>query len=63
MTLEEARSNLGATVHYRAGGMRPSAFEPGTITSVNDEYVFVRYEGDYHGKATRPADLTLIGKP
>jgi len=31
--------------------------ESGTITSFNKSYVFVRYVGDMHGKATMRCDL------
>jgi len=34
--------------------------EDGTITSVNDDYVFVRYAGDNASKATRPEDLQWL---
>jgi hypothetical protein len=34
--------------------------EDGIITSLNDEYVFVRYAGDVHSKATRYEDLRWL---
>lgn len=57
MTLDEARQSIGSGVVFRGGAS--SEDEDGVITSVNDTYVFVRYGGDQHGKATRPEDLTL----
>jgi len=32
----------------------------GVVTSVNDTYVFVKYTGDIHPKATRPHNLFFI---
>jgi hypothetical protein len=58
MTLDEARANIGAAVVYSA---HPDRREDGTITSVNEQYVFVRYLGDKHSKATMPEDLALNG--
>ena len=52
MTLEEAREHVGSGVVYRG--------EDGTITSVNDSFVFVRYGSDQHSKATSPGDLQLL---
>lgn len=34
--------------------------ETGTVTDVNNYYVFVRYDGDRHSKATRPEDLVRL---
>jgi len=34
--------------------------EDGIISSVGEQYVFVRYKGDFFGKATDPARLTLL---
>lgn len=34
--------------------------EDGVVTSINDKYVFVRYGGDTHSKATSPGDLELM---
>ena len=31
--------------------------ELGVVTSFNSQYVFVRYDGDHHSKATRINDL------
>ena len=58
MTLEEARARIGEPVAYRPRvGAKP---EFGTITSVNDAFVFVRYGADVGSKATRPEDLRCI---
>lgn len=57
MTLEEARGSIGRWVVYRSPGRIP---EHGVIRSVNEAFVFVRYAGDKHAKATQPEDLTLV---
>jgi hypothetical protein len=62
MTLDEARESIGAMVRYQPNGLFPQNAEIGLIRSVNAQYVFVQYEGDYGSKATDPADLTLILK-
>jgi hypothetical protein len=50
MTIDEARGHIGEGVVYMpAHGDR--------ITSVSDRFVFVRYTGCQHSKATDPADL------
>lgn len=60
MTLEECRNNIGRLVTYIPfRSCDQSLLETGTITSVNDKYVFVRYGNDINSKATRPEDLTL----
>jgi hypothetical protein len=57
VTLDEAREHIGNGVVYDPGyGLK----EDGVITSVKDPYVFVRYRGDQHSKATIPADLTPL---
>ena len=55
ITLDIARANVGRGVIYTAYDGAPS--EQGVITSANDNYVFVRYDGDQQSKATRPEDL------
>lgn len=58
LTLDEARRSVGAGVVFRGGASAED--EAGVITSVNAAYVFVRYAGDQHSKAT-PADrLSLL---
>jgi hypothetical protein len=57
ITLDEARSRIGDGVVYYSPGHRR---EDGTVTSVNDTYVFVRYAGDSHSKATHPRDLEFL---
>jgi len=57
VTLAEAAENIGKLVVYTAPH---GAREDGVITSVGDAYVFVRYSGDSHSKATMPQDLTLL---
>jgi replicative DNA helicase len=58
VTLDEARRAVGSGVVYvpHLGGLR----EDGVITSVNADYVFVRYRGDQTSKATPPECLTLL---
>lgn len=60
MTLDEAREHIGHGVIYRPYAPELDAVEQGEITSVSDSYVFVRYKGDQHAKATAPALLTLL---
>ena len=61
MKISEAEKSIGAKVVYIPFADRGPVFkEEGVITSCNDEFVFVRYEGDFHSKATRPDDLTLL---
>lgn len=75
MNLEEAREHIGSGVVYDPGQYQerwgyvglmrtiesaPLRKEDGMITSVNDTYVFVRYAGDQHSKATSPEDLELL---
>jgi len=57
VTLTEAAENIGAGVVYTAPH---GAREDGVISSVGAAYVFVRYGGDSHSKATLPQDLTLL---
>jgi len=58
--LEKAAEHVDREVIYRppGGGER----ERGVITSVNDTWVFVRYEGQLSSAATHPANLTLAKK-
>lgn len=58
MTLQEARDLIGHKVAYRP---TVGKVEEGVITAVNTAYVFVRYGGDMHSKATRPEVLETIG--
>ena len=63
MTTEEAREALArdrdpGVVYRPYPGAEP---EEGTITSVNDSYVFVRYGRQRGSVATSPADLELLG--
>jgi hypothetical protein len=61
VTLTEAREHIGAGVVYRPLPNAPwSPTEDGTITSVNERWVFVRYAGDTNSKATDPAHLTFL---
>jgi hypothetical protein len=56
LTLEEAAEHVGHGVVYLP------QHEDGVITSVNDRWVFVRYSGDSHSKATNAHDLTLLAE-
>jgi GrpB-like predicted nucleotidyltransferase (UPF0157 family) len=58
VTLEEAADHIGSTVVY-APPDGPHLDETGVITAVTSRYVFVRYHGDTHSKATAPANLHL----
>ena len=57
MTLDEARANIGNGVVYAP---EHGAAEEGTITSVNDRFVFVRYGSRRTPAATEPAALSLL---
>lgn len=50
------KSDVGRGVVYRPGHPWVPP-EDGNISSWNDKYVFVRYRGDLHTKATDPRDL------
>ena len=58
MTLDQARARIGSGVVYRSHLDAPA--EDGTITSVNDRYVFVLYAGDRTPKATPAEALTFL---
>lgn len=60
MTIEEAKNMLGAGVVYKNGN---GSSEDGVITSVNSTWVFVQYRGDFHSKATDPAQLNPLARP
>jgi hypothetical protein len=62
MTLEEAADHLGQEVTYTPYD-GPAHTEQGTITAVTERYVFVRYTGDQHSKATAADRLQLAGGP
>lgn len=46
-------------VIYKKGASKQ---EEGIITSWNSKFIFVRYHGDIHSKATAPEDLNFIRK-
>lgn len=58
ITLAQARNHIGSGVVYTAphGATR----EDGVITSVGQQFVFVRYAGDNHSKATHPDNLDFL---
>lgn len=60
MTLDQAREHTGHGVVYRPYARELDGVEQGEITSVGQQYVFVRYAGDQHSKATAPEALTLL---
>lgn len=57
MTLDEARANIGNAVVYAP---EHEHAEEGTITSVNDRFVFVRYGTSRTPAATDPGALVLL---
>ena len=63
MTLDEARNHIGNGVIYVPSGSSADAAEEGTITSVGERWVFVRYGSSRTSAATDPADLTLLARP
>lgn len=48
------QDDIGRLVIYRQGS---ELEERGVITSFNDNYIFVRYNGDVNSKATNSWDL------
>jgi hypothetical protein len=55
MTLDEARSHIGARVTHQATGV---------IHAVTDHYIWIRYDGDETAlKSARPESLTLDVEP
>ena len=63
MTLKEAAENIGHKVVYTPyPGCPTTILEEGVISSVNDEYVFVRYSLGDTAAATNPEDLELSWK-
>lgn len=61
MTIEQARDAVGRKVVYRAEYQTPrEPGEEGVITSVNSQYVFVRYGAKAGSQATYPRNLELI---
>lgn len=57
ITLEQAKQNIGNKVIYLKGTDRQ---EEGIISSVNENYVFVRYGGNCTAQATKPKDLVFL---
>jgi hypothetical protein len=60
VTLEEARERIGSLVIYKPFGQGMEAWEEGTITSVNDSYVFVRFRTGWGSVACVPDSLTFV---
>ncbi len=59
--IEVSEKDIGRRVVYYFG-KEPFSLpcEYGTVTSLNEKYVFVLYDGDIYSKATRPADLEWV---
>ncbi len=58
MNIAEARDNEGKRVKYQRPGGPP---EYGVITGFSTAYwIYVRYDGNRHSKATAPEDLELV---
>jgi hypothetical protein len=62
-TLDDAWANIGNGVLYLPRGGDIDSTEEGTITSVNDQWVFVRFGSSRTSAACDPADLTLLAGP
>ena len=63
--IEPVSSDIGRSVIYKHshhnGKMEVySVIEQGVITSFNESYVFVRYDGHQHTQATRREDLQWV---
>lgn len=50
-----SNNDLGRGVVYHSHGVS----ESGVLSSWNEQYVFVRFDNDLHGKACRPDDVTF----
>lgn len=57
MTLKEAREHIGSAVIYLKA--KDNSERIGYITSVNDTYVFVRFNYTSTSHAVRPEDLKI----
>lgn len=57
MTLKEAREHIGGAVIYLKA--KNDNERIGYITSVNDTYVFVRFNFSLTSQAVRPEDLKI----
>ena len=55
--IEPTRDDIGKRVYYKQPWMKPSDYEYGTITGINDSFVFVRYGSDVQAKSTCRKDL------
>lgn len=62
MTLDEARGHLARHGEQARVVYQPShgPAEEGVITSVSNQYIFVRYGSDAGSKATRPDWLAFV---
>jgi len=60
MTLDDARSAIDREVLYLPSGGSIDSTEVGVITSVGDQWVFVRFGTSATSAALDPADLTLL---
>lgn len=64
MTIEEAKNAIGERVEYKQWWQRQNEKgQKGVITSVNGNWVFVRYDDTrtLDGIATNAGDLILLG--
>ena len=60
MTIDQAKSNIHFRIlYFPYDGCRDDEIEYGMITSCNDKYVFVLFDGDLYPKATNPSDISL----
>ena len=60
MSIDEARAHVGDRVVYHPWGERAGERrEYGVITSVNEWYVFVRYDGKQASQGSYPEQLAL----
>ena len=54
---KEEQAQPGMLVRWQSDKRVPPEY--GIITTLNDTYAFVRFFGDYHGKACEPYGLTI----
>jgi hypothetical protein len=60
VTLEEARQSPGRQVIYRDRRGHRTVIEVGSISSVNDHYVFVQFKDQPNAQACPPEALELV---
>lgn len=55
--INPVKNDIGRNVTYMGNYVNNGKPEWGVVTSFNDDYVFVQYEGESNSKATKREDL------